>query len=160
MKLLFLDIDGVIINRRSSKIRYDNPDADCVARLNHFIEQSGAKIVVIDAWRMGRSVDELQQILDGWGVQGVVAGKTPQGPHRCQRGDEIGAFLRDWQGEKVNSFVILSDDADFGQFLRRLVHTRFESGLTPNDSEMAIRVMKNTGEPHRFGARALKLESL
>ena len=139
MNLLFLDIDGVIINRQSCKISYDNPDANCVARLNNLIEQTGAKIVVIGAWGTDKSAKELQNLLDDWGVQGVVLSKNSRRPHVCQRGDEIRAFLRDWQGEKVSSFVILSDDADFGEYLPHLVHTRFDSGLTLNDSEMAVK---------------------
>jgi len=147
MILLFLDIDGVIINRQSSTIRYDNANPDCVARLNGFIRQTGAKIVVIGAWRIGRTVSELQKILDGWGVEGVVIGKAPQGPHGCQRADEIEVFLRDWEGPTIQSFVMLSDDADFGQFLTHLVRTRFESGLTVNDLEMAIKILENRKGP-------------
>lgn len=142
MKLAFLDVDGVIINRQSCKISYDNPDPICVARLNQLIEQSGAKIVVTGAWRMSRGVNELQQLLDRWHVRGVVIGKTPDGPRGCKRGDEIGKFFQGWQGEEIESFVILDDDADFGQFLPHLVHTRFESGLTLNDAEMVLKIFE------------------
>jgi len=142
MKLAFLDVDGVIINRQSCKISYDNADPNCVARLNQLIEQSGAKIVVTGAWRMSRGVNELQQLLDRWHVLGVVIGKTPDGPRGCKRGDEIGKFFQEWPGEEIQSFVILDDDADFGQFLPHLVHTRFESGLTLNDAEMAMKIFE------------------
>ena len=128
VKLLFLDIDGVIINRHSSKISYDNPDPNCVARLNQLIEQSRARIVVTGAWRTNRSINELQQLLERWKVRGVVIAQTPYGPRGCKRGDEIGKFFKEWQGEAVESFVILDDDADFGHFLPHLVHTRFDSG--------------------------------
>lgn len=140
MNLLFLDVDGVIINRQSCKTSYDNADPNCVARLNKLIEQSGAKIVVTGAWRIDRSANDLQQLLGKWGVRGVVIAKTPHGPHGCRRGDEIGKFFQEWQGEQIESFVILDDDADFGQFLPHLVHTRFASGLTVNDTEMAMKV--------------------
>jgi hypothetical protein len=153
MKLLFLAIDGVIINRESSKINYDNPDPNCVARLNQLIEQSGAKIVVTGAWRISRGVNELQQLLDRWNVRCMVIAKTPDGPRGCKRGDEIGKFFQEWQGEEIESIVILDDDADFGQFLLHLVHTRFESGLTLNNAEMAIKVFERYKK--RAGTSAL-----
>lgn len=142
MNVLFLDVDGVIINRQSAKVRYDNPDLDCMARLNRLIEQSGAKIVVTGAWRMSQGINELQQLFSKWGVGGMVIAKTPDGPRGCKRGDEIGKFFQEWPGEEIESFVILDDDADFGQFLPHLVHTRFESGLTLNDAEMAMKIFE------------------
>jgi hypothetical protein len=155
MKLLFLAIDGVIINRESCKVSYDNPDPDCVARLNQFIEQTGANFVVTGSWRTGRSANELQQLSDKWGVRGVVIGKTPYGPHGCKQGDEIGEFLQEWQGEEIESFVILDAHADFGQFLPHLVHTRLESGLTPNDMEMAIRMLEKRKRTAASSTRSL-----
>jgi hypothetical protein len=153
MNLLFVDIDGVIINRKSSKISYDNPDPNCVARLNQLIEQSGAKIVVTGAWRISRGVNELQQLLDRWNVRGAVIARTPSGPGGCKRGDEIDKFFLEWQGEEIESFVILDDDADFGQSLPHLVHTRFESGLTINDAEMAMKIFERYKK--RDGSSAL-----
>lgn len=142
MTVLFLAIDGVIINRKSSRVRYDSPDPDCVARLNGLIQHSGGTIVVTGAWRIGRSVKELHQLLEQWGVRGEVIAKTPQGSPRSRRGDEIGDFLHTWQHEKIDSFVILDPNADMGEFLPKLIHTRFESGLTENDVEMAIRMLE------------------
>jgi len=90
-------------------------------------------------------------LMGEWGIKGVIVDKTPSGAHGCQRGDEIGAFLREWKGEKIQSFVILDQHADFGQFLPRLVHTRFDTGLTKNDIEMARTMLVNTVQ----GARNL-----
>lgn len=64
------------------------------------------------------------------------------GPGGCKRGDEIGKFFEEWSGEEINAFAILDQHADFGQFLPHLVHTRFESGLTLNDAEMATRILR------------------
>lgn len=151
MKLLFLDVDGVIINRQSCKVSYDNPDLNCVTRLNQLIEQSGAKIVVTGAWRMNRTVKELQQLLGEWGVRGgAMIAKTPYGPRSCNRGDEIGRFFQEWRGEEIESFAILDQHADFGRFLPHLVHTRFESGLTINDAEMATKIL---GKPKQTTAQ-------
>lgn len=143
MKLIFLDIDGVIINRASCKKRFDNPAPECIARLNDLLSRTQAKIVMSSCWRMGRTVLELQQLMDKWGVQGVVVGKTTWGPQGCQRGDEIGMYIRDWKHEEpLEAFIIVDDDADMGQYLPHLVHTRFDPGLTQNDVEMAVKLFE------------------
>jgi hypothetical protein len=72
----------------------------------------------------------------------VVIGKTPYGPRGCERGDEISKFFQEWQGAEIESFVILNEHADFGHFLPHLVHTRFDSGLTQNDTEMAVKIFE------------------
>ena len=149
MKVIFLDIDGVIINRASCKKRYDSADPGCVKILNGLIAKTGAKLVLSSCWRSGRTVKEIQDLLNNWGVQGEVIGKTDELPGmKVQRGDEIGKWLRE-HPEEVESFVIIDDDADMGQLLPRLVHTRFDPGITPNDAEMAVKVLSKTQNPAR-----------
>jgi hypothetical protein len=149
LKIIFLDIDGVLINDKSCRVRYDNPDLDCVARLNDLLERTQAKIVMSSCWRMGRTVQELQQLMNKWGVNGVVIAKTVWGPQGCQRGDEIEMFLRDWTGEPIESFIIVDDDADMGQYLPHLVHTRFGPGLTPVDVDMAVKLFEKFAQKHK-----------
>ena len=147
MKIIFLDIDGVIINRASCKKRYDSADPGCVTNLNGLIAKTGAKLVLSSCWRIGRTVKELNELLVNWGVQGEVIDKTVELPGmNVQRGDEIGQWLREHQGE-VEAFVIIDDDADMGQLLPHLVHTRFAPGMTANDAEMAIKVLAKTQNP-------------
>lgn len=148
MKVIFLDIDGVLINRKSCMKRYDCPDEGCVANFNTLLERTGAKIVMSSCWRVGRTVPELQKLLDNWGVKGaVVIDKTPSTNFNEQRGTEIGRWLKAYTGEPIESFIIIDDDADMGQFLPRLVHTRFEPGLTKNDVEMAVKLFEKHKVP-------------
>ncbi|HUV84906.1 MAG TPA: HAD domain-containing protein [Methanosarcinales archaeon] len=53
MKLLFLDIDGVLNHVHS----YDQLDHDCVVRLYDIIIQTGAKIVISSSWRWHKTID-------------------------------------------------------------------------------------------------------
>ena len=57
MKVIFLDIDGVLINK-ASLLNVESsyvPDEKCVQQLNELINRTDAKIVVSSCWRIGRS---------------------------------------------------------------------------------------------------------
>jgi predicted mannosyl-3-phosphoglycerate phosphatase (HAD superfamily) len=61
VKVIFLDIDGVLCNHESISAGYKTrtapeqdpygPHVDCVAALNRIIKETGAKIVVSSTWR-------------------------------------------------------------------------------------------------------------
>lgn len=66
MKIIFLDIDGVLNNQvdeERSVIKIDHPDdfisERCVTLLNELIENTGAKVVVSSTWRIGKTVEQL-----------------------------------------------------------------------------------------------------
>ena len=74
MKVIFLDIDGVL-NGEKSRTRcagYIGIDSDKLLRLKRIVEQTGAKIVLISTWKTGwqklvackRLQDELANYLD------------------------------------------------------------------------------------------------
>lgn len=91
MKVIFLDIDGVLNSQDWYVYRRDNIPMDsvqgqypfyefdprAVERLNRIIAETGAKIVVSSSWRSGESVESLQKLLDSVGVKGEVVGLTP-----------------------------------------------------------------------------------
>ena len=45
--------------------------------LNELIKKTGAKVVITSTWRLSRSVEELQRVLDYKGFEGEVIAKTP-----------------------------------------------------------------------------------
>lgn len=158
MKVIFLDIDGVLVTSASWGQRrpYGHAPADdqCVMALNRIIALTGAEIVVSSTWRIGTSVAELREILNiRFGVTGRVIDKTPRLTTKrmfegqvgqvevevaAERGDEIAAWLRGYQRHPVDSFVILDDDPDMGKLAGRLVKTNFQHGLTETDADRAI----------------------
>lgn len=117
MKVIFLDIDGVLNSQDWYIYRRDNIEMDsiqaqypfyefdprAVERLNRIIAATDAKIVVSSSWRSGETVESLQALLDRVGVKGEVVGLTPHlwckkpyedmGGYRIPRGCEIDWWL-------------------------------------------------------------------
>jgi phosphoglycolate phosphatase-like HAD superfamily hydrolase len=148
MRVIFLDFDGVLVNRKSWYVRsgkMSTADPDCVAALNRITDVTGACIVVSSTWRVGQTLDSLEKILRSWHVTGFVASKTPQldgmvGPVwvNVTRGQEIQAWLDHNPGCE---FVILDDDSDMDRLHARHIKTEFDVGLTAADAEKAIHLL-------------------
>ena len=91
MKVIFLDIDGVLNSNDWYVYRRDYYEMDdvknqyplyefdprAVERLNRIIKETGAKIVVSSSWRSGETVESLQFLFDRVGIIGEVIGFTP-----------------------------------------------------------------------------------
>jgi hypothetical protein len=130
-KIIFLDVDGVLnheafYSKRQEEGIENYPsyplceiDYKCVEVLNEIISKTGAKVVVSSTWRHGRTVEELQSILDQSGFKGEIIDKTPSFDHdECVRGNEIRKWIQnnfDLLGADVHHFenyVIFDDDND------------------------------------------------
>lgn len=138
MRVIFLDIDGVLTTHRT---RYHSPDVECVQRLNRLTEESDAKIVVSSTWRH-RGLQEMRRILRDWGVVAPVIGITPDLSRdsngllvSVERGKEIGAWLEEHQ--ETGRFVILDDEDDMGDEIACLVKTDTETGFREEDYQKA-----------------------
>jgi hypothetical protein len=141
VKVLFLDIDGVLINRKvlMRKQQFDIADTDCVALLNEILEKTGAMIVVTSLWRIGHTTEELEQLFVKWGVlPGRVIDRTI-----CnwdwKRGQEIQAWLD--EHPEIKTFAIIDDDSDMLHLMPYLVRTQFEPGLTAADASKALTLL-------------------
>ena len=122
MKILFLDIDGVLNSRKffesqrairkSSSYEWketDDIDPESVRHLNHLLKETGAKIVISSSWRVGKTVDELRDLAAIVGINSsLVIGKTTCAHVQGGRGAEI----REWVKEHkdIDKFLILDDD--------------------------------------------------
>lgn len=150
MKIIFLDIDGVLINGPSCRAGFGKVAPECVARLNRLIETTGAAIVLSSCWRVGRTRIECCDLLLEWGVKGKVLDRTRQTVQGGIRGDEIQDWLNEWQERHgpAESFVILDDDRDMGHLLPYLVHTSFMPGLTDDDIEKAAAILEGRRAAH------------
>jgi hypothetical protein len=141
--VVFLDIDGVLAPIRRWD-RYGDLDPGCVRVLNEIVAGAGAEVVVSSTWRHGKSVTELQEMLDAAGFIGRVIDKTPVGAPGADRGDEIAAWLA---GPAVGGYVIIDDHGDMGELRARLVLTHPARGLQPADAARAIEVLTLPGPP-------------
>src|SRR5262249_19224116 len=133
-RVIFLDIDGVLAPIRRWD-RYGDLDHACIQVLNDIVERAAADVVVSSTWRYGKTVAELQSMLDAAGFVGCVVDKTPVGAPGADRGDEISAWLAE---HAVDGYVIIDDHVGMGELRSRLVVTHPGRGLQPADAARAI----------------------
>ncbi len=135
MKVIFLDVDGVLNSRESdAKCALNGrdlmaPDPKLVIRLLSVCQQTSAEIVLTTSWRLDSTIT--------WPFP--VAGVTPRLPkdQHAPRAEEI----RAWLGEHldVRDYVILDDEPDAGiGFGDRFVQTDPRFGLTPEDAARIV----------------------
>jgi hypothetical protein len=82
-------------------------DEIAIQNLNIIVEENQAKVVICSSWRLGRSIKELQSILDSWGAKCEVIDVTPK-KMSSTRGEEILMWLRS-NSNKVKGICILDD---------------------------------------------------
>ena len=110
MKIIFLDIDGVLVTPASL---YNIPnkkliDVFCrtrVCRLNKIVQETNAKIVLSSSWRIGNTLDVMDTYLIHNGLQYTLYDKTPS---FGQRSEEITHWIKN--NQPIVSYVILEDD--------------------------------------------------
>lgn len=127
MKIIFLDIDGVLNHEDFYKRRklgeFEYPLSELcpktIANLNVLIAETGAKVVISSTWRLGRSAAEIQVLLEGRGFTGEVIDCTPNlRGEGCLRGNEILKWVKDNKDligadyYNFTDYVILDDDSD------------------------------------------------
>jgi len=108
--------------------------------LNEIVSSSGADVVVSSTWRHGKTVAELQTILDTGGFVGRVVDKTPSDIPGVGRGEEIAAWLAD---HAVDAYVIIDDHGGMGELGDRLLLTQPGYGLRPADVARALALFTN-----------------
>ena len=140
MKVLFLDIDGVLnsafaINEQR---RGDAIDRGMVERVNQIVDATGCKIVISSTWRLYQKPEKLTALLYGYGLRPVVIDRTPElDIEDFNRGDEINTWLKNHP--EVTHFVILDDNDDSA--MRNLVQTTFKHGLQAEHVVKAIQLL-------------------
>lgn len=148
MRIIFLDIDGVLnnleslrfprTNVKSSRHSYSTAHPNCVSALNRIAEKTNARIVISSTWR-GIGLEILFELFHKWGITAPTVGRTPLWDRSCERGDEIASWLS--KNPQVESFVILDDGDDMSMLTHRLVQTNHELGLTMQDADRAIAIL-------------------
>jgi len=175
MKVIFLDFDGVLNSRRfmlecaeGGRSGVTGLDPKAVAHLNRICRQTGAAIVVSSSWRIGRTLEQLREVLREAGCTAAVEDATPRSYEIADaklarafaergigltdeeaghvlvaakgRGREIDAWLSKREG-KVESFVVLDDDSDVAPHGDRHVKTTFADGLMGEHVPLALEIL-------------------
>jgi HAD domain in Swiss Army Knife RNA repair proteins len=136
-RVVFLDIDGVLAPIRRWD-RYGDLEPACIGVLNEIVARARAEVVVSSTWRYGRTVAELQAMLEAEGFTGRVVDKTPTVAPGANRGEEIAAWLAE---HAVGGYVIIDDHSDMGTLRTELVLTHPGHGLQPADAPRAIAIL-------------------
>jgi hypothetical protein len=176
MKIIFLDVDGVLNHIKPGCLGEDfHPDNVAIA--NAIIKESGAKICVSSDWRMH---DDIDDILHDGGIVGDIIGVTCRAYYSIDglsicRGHEIDFWLKHdhecklatpkhyakWPDnfETPESFVILDDTKLYlgsapTEFLPmpnhitdRLVQITGRMGLQPEHVQLALDVLNTPFTP-------------
>ncbi len=146
MKVIFLDIDGVLVTRNSIKYQYLNfPDdtsiqfsKKAVKNLNKLIRLTKAKIVISSTWRLFHSLEDLQNIFKKQGIKGKTISTTSVERATIEEDIPRGQKITDWLKEHndIKQYVIIDDDvqADCIQFHPyNCVETSYKRGFSPED---------------------------
>jgi hypothetical protein len=155
--IIFLDFDGVLNNQlfyvNTKGTRTVDLDPENVKRLNEIISATQSRVVVTSTWRLGRTVHELQSILESVGFEGEVIDKTKdlrrgEDGDSILRGNEIHAWMKSnpavlgcsyWD---YNRYVILDDDSDMLYWQRdNFLCIDPYVGLTPKSVFLAKRIL-------------------
>lgn len=164
MKLIFLDVDGVL-NSLSTKTEiegYTFVSDNLIALLKQIVDATDAKIVLSSTWRRGwyckehvpnpddvdlrdiRMFEALRDKLHDFGIE-LMSYTDDFGP----RGQEIDAWVKAWDGEPIESFVILDDlgGREMKPHSRYLVQTGMSVGLTMKHVARAIKLLNAPEKP-------------
>ena len=146
MKVIFLDIDGVLNpqvdyeiddllqnNSITRKRNYKTFSKRCMNNLNKLIEDTGAKVVISSTWRRVNTVENLQKHFETQGFKHQILDFTPIFGINTVRGNEIMSWVDDHKD--IENYVIVDDDSDM--LLWQKPHFCLVddwSGLTHNDT--------------------------
>lgn len=141
MKLIFLDVDGVL-NKSSSphEVGHGSIDKKMVERFNKILDETAAGVVLSSSWRLDSN---WHQILAQHGVKNAFVGQTPYIPD-ARRGTEIFSYLLEVT-EPVERYAIL-DNCSEDNFLETqpLFKTNTNEGLTDSVMNKVIDYLNNT----------------
>lgn len=129
MKVIFLDVDGVLnsvrsmvaLHRKDAGYRHDFIDPIAVALINRLTDITGAKLVISSTHRKhipdplgnGRCLVAMQKYFDNFGITGKVIGYTP-----CSSTGHRGTEINEWicnereHSDELTHYVIIDDDSD------------------------------------------------
>ena len=137
MKIIFLDVDGVL-NSEQDLFSWTIESDKHLILLGCIVRRTNAKIVASSSWRNCGLLDTLKKRLNDFSMS--IYGKTKD---IGERGLEIKEWLDNHNG--IESFVIL-DDEDFdikSYFPDNFVQTSMKIGLQKEDAEKCIAILSN-----------------
>lgn len=130
MKVLFLDVDGVLNTRKTvvsaakratQKIPEWPLDKPCLEQLERIIRETGCKVVISSAWRNHSGPYKTLQDC----CKGQCIGKTPHLPSHSRDCE-----IREWLFDKIVHHAVLDDGISADLFDGSFFKTSLDGGLT------------------------------
>ena len=166
MKIVFLDVDGVI-NIDDENIRINNSNREfsraVMVQLADIIEKTDAYIVLSSSWRFFESGSLERTVLTDnlrkYGLLDRLIGCTGSEIFNNRAPDDVffgkGAgmlrskaiflwLMENWDNSNVESFVILDDLKNMGMMNRYLAICNPAEGITPLVKETAVEILSAT----------------
>lgn len=155
MKIIFLDIDGVLNSRAYDRKRNWNEQTDMdetrLQFIKEIVDKTGAKIVLSSTWRKHWDRDINRCDEDGRYINKTFAkfglaiyDKTPDLGITAVRKDEVSKWLQETD-EEIESFVIIDDYRyGWGDLSEHFVKTEpnFRFGIENDHVEKAINILQ------------------
>lgn len=145
MKVVFLDVDGVLNNDETStrtKQGAEFVDDFLIERLKRLIDETDASVVMSSSWRYGHNCDvhgddfyELIEKLEAFGI--YIEDYTPE-LHTDDKAVEIDEYLG--EHPEIERFVILDDD-QMSMYEDHQVRALNRYGLTDENVDEAIAIL-------------------
>lgn len=163
MKVIFLDIDGVlnsdqymssesykleceqagITNHLSydvvSKAHHLHIDPNAISLLNNLIANTGAQVILSSTWRLRYNIQEMNALLKMRGALFEILTYTPT--TRSCRDYEVKSLLLSIKG--IDKFVIFDDLEIFPSFPNEYIHISVKVGLTEIDISKALTILQS-----------------
>lgn len=152
MKLIFLDVDGVLNDNDTRTLTRDGwcfVDDEKVSNLAKIVKATGAEIVLSSSWRNdwhredeslnSLAFEDLRNKLREFGL--TLMSKT--GDWSLSRGREIQEWLDKWNGEPVENFLIIDDWDDMAPIHGHFLKTDPARGLDAGCVKEAISFLNN-----------------
>ena len=91
MRVVFLDIDGVLLTlppdgHFEAELK---PSAEAVSNLNLLVQVTQARVVVTSHWRIGRTLEQVEDLLKSWGYLWTVFDMTIEPKGEEDRGAKL-----------------------------------------------------------------------
>ncbi len=161
MKIIFLDIDGVLnsdlwYRSQQAEVRKSNVlelhlDPRAIQLLNKVILETGAKVVLSSTWRKHYLLETIQSIFESMGFIGEIISKTPDLVRLDEnfiRGNEILKWCKDnelllnCKYYQYTEYVILDDKNDVLFWHKNnFIQLDRYSGITPTKASEAIKLL-------------------
>jgi len=147
MKILFLDIDGVLNNERLLECGGINTiDQGLISILKRIVDATGAEIVLSSTWRLEE--ENRQRVREALAFQGLqFIDRTVELRHSLSRWTDRSAEILEWlyRHQEVKEFAILDDcdDAGTNGLQEYFFQTRFKVGLTNEIADRVIEHLRN-----------------